>query len=93
MLAKHSDPVELFEADNERYLVWNAARNEALPAWGSRQPRHRDKHQTGGDGHRHDPHSTVQPRCTNRRASRGTSSTTSLSGFIGVSIEVALDGW
>lgn len=29
-LAKYADPVELFEAANEQYLVWNATRNELL---------------------------------------------------------------
>lgn len=30
-LATYTDPVELFEAANERYLGWSAARNEVLP--------------------------------------------------------------
>lgn|GEM_PF-2968473 len=34
------------------------------------------KPQAGGDRHRHDPHGIVRSRCTNRKATRGTSCTT-----------------
>ena len=56
-----------------------ASRRTPLPLRGIHDPthpasperNHRDQHQTGGDRHRHDPHGIVQPRCTNRKASRG----------------------